>query len=365
MTRLLFVLGLLVLTTPADAVPTWRLLSGLWAPFYWSYAGIESEGQGRIYHTWNGQTWLFNPVTNVWVEQPLNLPSHGPSWSENFGIDYDPTNNLFWNGNCLPCGAVDGVAIVGSLIFTYDPATGLYVNRTALEPGTIHGCGGNAVMAWQNNALYCWGGINGVYGTELRRKFTSPDLNSPWVVLATANAPLLYIDQYEGSSYTSWRGGVNRTQNYLWMIAARNELWKCPLVANDCAAWVQVPTTGIKPTARWVSYALDESRNKIVGWVGQDCNTGAENCTVQINQTYMLDLTTNVWSLGPGPSDPHPVTVPQSAYIPLYDRVRNRVLWAVSARIPQEGLWWYDDDGTGPPAGTPPTAPSKPDRHPQ
>jgi hypothetical protein len=61
MTRLLFVLGLLVLTTPADAVPTWRLLSGLWAPFYWSYAGIESEGQGRIYHTWNGQTWLFNP----------------------------------------------------------------------------------------------------------------------------------------------------------------------------------------------------------------------------------------------------------------------------------------------------------------
>jgi hypothetical protein len=344
MRRLLFALGLLVLAAPADAVPTWRLLAPSPAGFGFSFAAVESEGQGRIFYTWAGQTWLFNSVTNVWEVQTT---AHGPSWYENTGADYDPTNNIFWLGQGAPQGSVDGVPVNGHL-FTFDPATGIYVDKTLTERGG--GCGMSAATVWHNNTLFCWGGINGVYGSDLRRKITSPE--GPWVALAPANVPPLWVDRYEGAQYTAWRGGVHRTQNYLWMIATRNELYKCPLVANDCTAWVQVATTGIKPTALWVTYALDESRNKIVGFVG--CDNIASECTSQPNQTYALDLTTNVWSLGPGPSDPHPKTNVMAAYIPLYDRVRNRVLWMER----DSGLWWYDDDGTGPPPGTPATAPS-------
>jgi hypothetical protein len=66
MRRVLFALLLLVLAAPAEAVPTWRLLScghnhGPWA---YSQAAIENEGLGRIIHTWGG-TWLYNATTNT------------------------------------------------------------------------------------------------------------------------------------------------------------------------------------------------------------------------------------------------------------------------------------------------------------
>jgi hypothetical protein len=356
MRRLLFVLGLLLLAAPADAVPTWRLLAP--KPFGESFgfgtAAVESEGQGRIFFHWTPDTYLFNPVTNVWELQPA---LHGTTRHENNGSDWDETNNIFWIGNCTPCGSIDGVVVdnVTSALLTYNPATFIYTNTTPTNPGG--GCGGDAADVWFDNALYCFGGYNGLSGDPLRRKITSPD--GPWTTLAPANQPVLYIDQREASQYTMWRGGVNRAQSYLWMVAARNELYKCPIVAQNCTAWVHVPTAGVnKPTSLWVLYALDESRNKIVGWVGCDEENACNN--PPLNQTYVLDLTTNVWSLGPGPNDPHPVGQTMPTHIPLYDRVRQRVLWLTNS-----GLWWYEDDGTGPPAGTPPTAPSKPDRHPQ
>jgi hypothetical protein len=332
------VMGLLALVTPADAAPTWRLLGPSPASFYFSFVISESEGAGRLFLIWAGSTWLFNPVTNVWE---LQTTQHGPSWYENFGADYDPTNNLFWLGQGSPQGNADGQP-VSSAVFTYEPATGQYVNHKVIDPG---GCGSNAAYAWHNNALFCWGGYQ---DNPMSRKITSP--NGAWAAHPNTNRPAAYPD---GARYTAWRGGVNRTQNYLWNVGANNELYKCPIVAQACTAWTQVPTTGLKPTARFVGYVLDESRNKIVGWVGVDTSSSGE-VTPVVNQTYMLDLTTNVWSLGPGPSDPHPPQLGMTAYAPVYDRVRNRVLWVAPG---PGGVWWYDDDGTGPPAGTPPRPP--------
>ena len=349
MTRLGVVLGLLLLAVPASAGPMWRQLAPGPIPQSWGFAtsAVESEGQGRIFFHFDSPTHLFNPMMNVWEEQTAH---HFTSRTENTGTDWDETNKIFWIGNCAPCGGIDGVPTSGNIIQTYDPATGIYVNRTATEPGG--GCGLTAQYSWYNNALFCWGGYNGSYGTDLRRKVTSPD--GPWTYLGTTNMPPLYIDRQEGSRYTNYRGGVNRPGGYLWTVAAHNELYKCPLSGSPptCTAWVKVPTTGVKPTSSWLSYTLDESRNKIVGFVG--CDSEASACDIIINQTYLLDLATNVWSLGPGPSAPHPVTSPMAEYIPLYDRVRHRVLW-----LNRASLWWYDDDGTGPPAvDTVPAAPT-------
>jgi hypothetical protein len=199
----LFALLLLGLAAPAEAVPTWRLLAGPHAGFYFSHAAVESEGQGRIFHTWASVTWQFNPATNTWTQVIPVL--HSPSWYENFGSDYDPTNNLVWMNQGTPQGQVDGTP-VNSHVFTFDPATSTYVDRTLTEPG---GCGANAATAWHNNALFCWGGFG---NNELKRKITSP--NGPWTQIAPANHPPSYTTVYTGAVYTSWRAGVNRTNNY-------------------------------------------------------------------------------------------------------------------------------------------------------
>jgi hypothetical protein len=213
-------------------------------------------------------------------------------------------------------------------------------------------------MRWRGTTTrYCWGGYSQP-ASELRRKITSPD--GPWTQLAPANKPPQWTVQGNGSQYM-WTGGVNATGNYLWFVADFNELYICPLVSRNCTAWVHVTTTGVKPTALYVGYALDESRNKLVGWVSCDTAGGYEgDCPSWIRQTYILNLTTNVWSLGSGSSDPHPSDASMQLMIPLYDRLRSRVLWIVRAGYDTQ-VWWYDDDGTGPrPAPRPPRPPISP-----
>src|SRR4030095_9271750 len=114
----------------------------------------------------------------------------------------------------------------------------------------------------------------------------------------------------------------------------------------------RAPCAAKRPSQNGV-YALDESRNKIVGWIG--CDQASGGCDAQINQTYVLDLTTRVWALGPGPTAPHPHSTNMATYIPLYDRVRQRVLILASSDGTQ--VWWYDDEAIGPPPGVP-TAPT-------
>jgi Divergent InlB B-repeat domain len=139
----------------------------------------------------------------------------------------------------------------------------------------------------------------------------------------------------------------------LWFLAEGNELYTCALAAQTCPTWQHVSTTGAKPTSHNGVYALDESRNKIIGWIG--CDQASGGCDAQINQTYVLDLTARVWTLGPGPTAPHPHSTNMAAYIPLYDRVRQRVLLLASSDGTQ--VWWYDDEAIGPPPGVP-TAPT-------
>jgi hypothetical protein len=354
----LFVMLWLGLAATAEAVPTWRLLSsgsdhGSWA---YSQAAIETEGQGRIFHTWGAQggTWLYNATTNTWAQQTT---AHGPDRYENAGATYDPTNNLFWLGNGNPQGTADGVPIMGAAggaIFTYDPATSNFFQVSPLEP-PYSGCAADSVWVWYNDAIFCWGGYSQP-GGALRRKITSPlSYSAAWTYLPATNTPPQWTVSNNGSQY-HWRGGVHASGSYLWFMAESNELYKCPIVAQSCASWVHVTTTGVKPTALYVGYALDESRNKIVGWVSCDTDGGGD-CPAYYRQTYMLNLTTNVWSLGPGPSDPHPSDSVMQLMIPLYDPMRSRVLWLVRNGVSTE-VWWYDDDGTGSPPGTPPAAPT-------
>src|SRR5262249_13995715 len=121
-----------------------------------------------------------------------------------------------------------------------------------------------------------------------------------------------------------------------------NEVFKYTIATNT---WSKLTTTGTKPTATLGGvYALDESRNKLVGWVG--CDNMSGSCTPVVSQTYMLDLSTLVWSLGPGPSDPHPPNSVMGLLGINYDAYRHRILVMVQNTAPDGGtqVWWYDDD---------------------
>src|SRR5262245_45827859 len=63
------------------------------AGWYFSHAAVERSGAGRIWHTWNGGTWLFDPQANRW-ERVANANDVG--WRENFGSDHDSDNGVIW-----------------------------------------------------------------------------------------------------------------------------------------------------------------------------------------------------------------------------------------------------------------------------
>jgi hypothetical protein len=322
---------------PRAGAPAWRRLgSGGAFGWYFSHATIESTEPGRLYHTWHSEMFMFDFATGTWSTIPTNGPNIG--WMENFGSDDDPVNHWLWIGPGSP-GLGD--------LFTFTPSTSTYTSR---EAETTGGCGANAVHAWHQNALYCWAGWS---DGELKRKITSP--NGPWMPVAVSGRPAV---TQSSSRATAWRGGVNRRQSYLWTIGDNNELWTCPLANQTCAAWSLIPTTN-KPTpmSLYGVYALDEARQKIVGWVGQESVEGGTT-KPHINQTYVLDLATRTWSLGPGPTETHPYPYPQSTYIPLSDRLRGRVL--LLAKGTQTGLTdvWTYEYGDEPPPPTTPTHPT-------
>jgi hypothetical protein len=266
---------------------------------------VERTGAGRIWHTWKGATYLYDPTRNLWdvVAGATNI-----GWRENFGADHDTLNNVIWVGPGAPNPPE------WAPLLTYSVASGTYRSTAT------YGCGANAVFAWDHmqNRLYCFGGWT---FSPLAMKSTSPD--GPWTALNPGGTrPPITQDTAKG---TAWRGGIDSRNGYLWVLADNQELHRYDPTTNQ---WRLVPTTGPKPTAGAVA-TLDEAHNVIVAFVG--CDDVAHECPTPRGETYLLNLGTNTWTRGPsGAGNVPPVRV-QAGYIPLYDRVRDRTLLLVSA----------------------------------
>jgi hypothetical protein len=286
---------------------TWQQLSTGTGAFGWyfSHAAVERSGAGRIWHTWNGATFLYDPDANVWNEVATE---NTPGWRENFGSDHDAKNDVIWIGP----GAPNPKEWASTLTYSLSGASYTATGTT--------GCGGNALLAWDatHDRLLCFGGWT---FSELATRTTEPA--AEWTAVhPRGTAPLITQDTAKG---TSWRAGIDARDERLWVIADDQELFRYDPATNE---WSALPTNGAKPPNASV-FALDEAHDTIVGFVGCDDIPGP--CTTPKAETWLLDLGTLAWTLGPTGEASTPPMAPQATYIPLYDRVHARTLLLVAA----------------------------------
>jgi hypothetical protein len=271
---------------------------------------------GQIWHAWGNRTYLFDPVRNTWQQADGSIGNR-----ENFGAAYDSTNAAIWIGPGAPVASgQDG-------LLKYDLATGTY---------TLVGRGSSpdAVIAWHKDTLYAFGGWELYDGAQdLLSRTTSPI--GAWTnKRATGTIPLL---RQEPSRLTSLRGGIDSRSGKLWVIGDDQELYVWDPLQNR---WNLIATTGGKPAGHSV-FALDEAKNRVIGWAGYD-QTVVPGTTL-IAKTWVLDLETLVWREGPNGTSGPPAAV-MVLYVPLYDAVRRRVVLLVSQGDHTE-VWEFDADG--------------------
>jgi hypothetical protein len=286
---------------PGNAPAVWRKINvGVSGSDSWGSSGacVERNGQGRIFHYFNWMN-IYDPVSNTWTTGIAR------GRRENYGSDHDTDNGVIW---MAPGAPVADPALTGTV--TYSVTTGAF--KQAESAG-----GADAVYAWDQTrkVLYTFGGFDPT-AQQLRAKTTTP--NGPWVDKnPSGTIPVLMNDS---SGYTHLRGGIDSRNGKLWVIGDNEEFYQYNPSTNS---WSLVPTTGSKPP-RFSVFMLDELHDCIVGHCGVNAIQGETEPLS--NDTRILNLATRQWSRGPLGAAVCPPAVPQVAYIPLYDRVRNRSL---------------------------------------
>jgi hypothetical protein len=310
----------------ADGPGTWtRISTGSGAfGWYFSHAAVERNGAGRIWHTWNGFTYLFDPAANTWTSVATK---NSIGWRENFGSDHDTDSGVVWIGP----GAPVAPGWDGGLTYSLG-------EETYRRGGGA--CSSNAVLVWDQTRklLYCFAGWT---TKPLHARSTREDAR--WALKnPSGTAPAITQD---GARLSALRGGIDSRDGTLWIIGDNQELYQYNPSSN---AWALVPTSGPKPHGSTV-FTLHESASTIVGFAG--CAELVEPCGKRISQTYMLDLPSKTWRAGPVGPDQTPTARVMVRYIPLYDRVRNRALLLVASDHTE--VWEYTPSGQTPPPAAP------------
>jgi len=244
--------------------------------WYYNCFAVERIAPGRVWGHWANRTHLFDPAAgNTWKIVP-----NGIDWRENFGCTHDGT--VFRLGPGAPVASGSNPPVwAGSVIYDAGPST------YALDP----------VSTGTGHSLYYYDAarsrILSFGGWSSNIPLTARPLPTGAPVQLTATRPT-YSEN--GARETLRRSGV-LTDGTVWFIGDGNALW---LAAPPTYAWTTVATTGARPTTSNGVYAWHKGTNTIVGWIG--CDSFGETCQGQpvVNQTYLLDLTTKVWRLGPG-----------------------------------------------------------------
>jgi hypothetical protein len=154
-----------------------------------------------------------------------------------------------------------------------------------------------------------------------------------WVSRTPVGAvPELVAGQPGANSYTRStynRGGWSRRHGKLYAIDAPGDLWFYDRGAN---AWSRTATSGPKPPSYGV-VALHDAANVVVTWAG--CGF---DCAERKDQTYLLDVATGTWSLGPaGAAGPTSATF--QSYNILYHEARQSIVLMIYGTPPP--MWEF------------------------
>ncbi len=274
--------------------------------------------------------WIFGHDTNQWTNPDLSVfgtfPADWPRdatgrplfrWENNFSDWDDLTSSVFWSTPApTNFAAQDDVRFVrGTNTFVSFPK-GL--------------AGGDRMGGCWNGTAYMFGFVSGRFNQIEARAL--PD--GPVVTYNDANVPPYGSapTDLSGSPHGTVRGGVDHRTGMAWCFNNSNELYMRSLVlgAADPVGWFHLPTVGTKPNLG-ASYCLHEGLDLIIAYTGsaeaqsEDGFVGNDPGT-----TYILDLATLVWRLGPGPRAAVPTEVPQTSGALLYDRFNREVKFVLA-----------------------------------
>ncbi len=289
--------------------------------WYFSHASVEPCGQGRIWHTWENLTYLFDPAAARFVVTPT---TNQIGWRENFGSVWDCESNAVWIGSQVSYpGPFDGYVRFDLATMTYAavPSAGSSMQIQAHDPVT--------------RTLFSFAGW---VTTQLKTR-PSTDLTTAWT--AQPSNPALPAQNQDSARMSQLRGGRNSRTGMLWYIGD-NQVLRTRM--PGATGWTTVATTGPTPPLNTV-FTLHEGSNTIVGFTG--CAQVTDPCPSNPpRQTYLLDLATSVWRLGPSGANAPPAQV-MAKYIPGYDKVRDRVVLLVPTDERTEVWAWTPEGGGG------------------
>jgi hypothetical protein len=202
------------------------------------------------------------------------------------------------------------------------------------------------MFAWLDGTFYRWGGYSIGSGQDL---YTKTVIDGSWVAKnPTGTLPTFGVstDNNNTAARVTWaRGGVDGRTGQVWVIADDNELF---VWEPDTNRVTQLPTTGAAPPYINTLFVLHEAADAIVGFCGTDFTASGGGGTGTVaRQTYVLDLATLHWRLGPGPAQTVPPAWQYVQYYGFhYDRVGERVVLIATNAIQGAEVWSLDLEET-------------------
>jgi len=321
------------------------------------YPALGANFGNFFFNTSLGYWERTNTISNDWHRNMGAI-------TENYDMTFDPDNNCFWRGaggpfggnNLIPAGQNQAGPWLGDgkyNVATDEWSTPWPIHDTAWVPlpgdsgyfgngpGYVAGrhCldGFDSVMRWHGGYLYQWGSTSTGGAQNLKRL----DLTTGTITTLAAypNVPPSDGDTRSGHYL---RGGVDMRTNQLYQFANEMAYYTYSLTAGG-TAWTAVTTTGTRPQVApsnsyptstrtdWgIIACIDEAANCAVAWCGR--NVIASDTGIDYRQTWIMDLATREWRLGPGVSLGHTVPPANSGAVQtklMYDPVGRRTLLTI------------------------------------
>lgn len=276
-------------------------------PIGWYFVDltVKATAPATAFLHWNGIQFAYNPATNTWSRVTA---TNNIGWRENYGSVHDVDNGVLrlGSGTSGPpewAGAIKYT--LGDSQYTTDAPTGL---------------GSTAILCMDpsRHLLHTFAGFN-ASNRDHKTRVTSPLAGSWSSSTPTGMWPPLTQD---GAKYSYLRGGCDQRTGTCWFLADNQELYlRNPTTGN----WSHQATTGPKPPTYAVADILEAS-NALVAYVGRNNPTNDPPYDDRY-QTYILNMTTWVWQLGPSGVANTPGGSVLARAVLRYDRVNSRLLF--------------------------------------
>lgn len=316
---------------------------GPFNPYF--YCPVVRASTGEILVGW-GKAFIFKPGTG-WAVTSKSAAGSGASVDmgkrENYGCSYDEDQDVAWIGDGAPVAyGFPGGLQSGELTYSFATETFTLEHKNYTTPSESISTGDGAFVYWKN-MLWKFGG----FSVNPSQATASLDLVTKKITVYSAanisNPP--WTDADASSRVVYARSGIlNKSTGSFWTLADNNELWIRDMTTGQ---WTLIPTSGSKPSSKFIVADYDETNNVILAWAGTDSVVGVTP-VVQVRATWVLDMNTKVWrkSLNAAAGHVVPPGVAEAGNVIRYDRYNKRMIMTVGAGYTEVWAFYL---GTPPP----------------